>query len=345
MDFIKSLPKIELHAHLNGSLSNATLLKLRQLKYGDDTNIDPQFYQIMDANLTLSECFLKFKYAHDLTDSWDALKLATECMIQDFALENTIYLEIRSTPKKTVSLSKEDYLEAIIAGIESSSHAHPNTLVKLIVSVNRADGPTAAQENLEVALKLHQKYPNIIKGMDLSGDPLKFFYRDFAQVFVDARNAGLGIAIHAAEVNEKYEDVKDILDFGPDRIGHGTFVEESGLQNWQTLRKKKIPVECCLTSNVKCGTVKNYEDHHLKKLFQYGHPVAICTDDFGVFDTSLSQEIELTAKHINLSNWDLMKIMQHSVDFSFASDAEKKMLHEKLDQFKKENLEVLKENI
>lgn len=62
-------------------------------------------------------CFLKFKYAHNLTDSWDALKLATECMIGDFAKENTVYLEIRSTPKQTATLSKEDYLEAIIAGI------------------------------------------------------------------------------------------------------------------------------------------------------------------------------------------------------------------------------------
>lgn len=61
--------------------------------------------------------------------------------------------------------------------------------------------------------------------MDLSGDPLKYTFKDFAPVFTEARNAGLGIAIHGAEVTEKYEDIKDILDFGPDRLGHGTFVE------------------------------------------------------------------------------------------------------------------------
>lgn len=61
--------------------------------------------------------------------------------------------------------------------------------------------------------------------MDLSGDPLKYTFQDFAPVFTEARNAGLGIAIHGAEVTEKYEDIKDILDFGPDRLGHGTFVE------------------------------------------------------------------------------------------------------------------------
>lgn len=146
-------------------------------------------------------------------------------MIEDFALENTIYLEIRSTPKQTSTLSKEEYLKAIIAGIVSSQSIHRNILVKLITSVNRVDGPDAAKENLDVTLKLRKKYPEIIKGMDLSGDPLKYFFRDFAQVFTEARDEGLGIALHAAEVTEKYEDVKDILDFGPDRIGHGTFVE------------------------------------------------------------------------------------------------------------------------
>lgn len=107
----------------------------------------------------------------------------------------------------------------------SCQSAHENILVKLITSVNRADGPDAAKENLAVTLKLHKKYPEIIKGMDLSGDPLKYAFLDFAPVFTEARSEGLGIAIHAAEVMEKYEDVKDILDFGPDRIGHGTFVE------------------------------------------------------------------------------------------------------------------------
>lgn len=107
----------------------------------------------------------------------------------------------------------------------SCQSAHENILVKLITSVNRADGPDAAKENLAVTLKLHKKYPEIIKGMDLSGDPLNYAFLDFAPVFTEARSEGLGIAIHAAEVMEKYEDVKDILDFGPDRIGHGTFVE------------------------------------------------------------------------------------------------------------------------
>lgn len=146
-------------------------------------------------------------------------------MIADFAKENTIYLEIRSTPKQTATLSKIEYLEAIISGIICCQSCHSDILVKLIVSVNRADGPAAAKENLDVTLKLATKYPEIIKGMDLSGDPLKYNFQDFAPVFAKARDQGLKIAIHAGEVMEKFEDIKEILNFDSERIGHGTFVE------------------------------------------------------------------------------------------------------------------------
>uniref|UniRef100_A0A336M7M8 CSON013270 protein n=1 Tax=Culicoides sonorensis TaxID=179676 RepID=A0A336M7M8_CULSO len=107
MDFINALPKIELHAHLNGSLCNSTLLKLRKLKYGDSeaTDIEPAFYQILESdNLSLADCFLKFKYAHNLTDSWDALKLATECMIEDFAREKTLIVLMARRLQRKISM-------------------------------------------------------------------------------------------------------------------------------------------------------------------------------------------------------------------------------------------------
>lgn len=270
---------------MNGSLSNSALLKLHKLKYGPDSEsaLDTDFYKILgNDSLTLSECFLKFKFAHNLTDTKEALKLATECMISDFAAENTIYLEIRTTPKENDHLSRLEYLEAIIEGIQDSEKKFPKTLVKLIASINRADGVDAAWKNLEVALQLKNKYPDVVKGLDLSGDPLKYTFDDFKPIFEKARNNGLGIAIHCAESTEAIvlQDLEGILRFKPDRIGHGTFINESDTTNWQFLVDQKIPVECCLTSNVKCGTVKNYEDHHFKKLFKLGHPIAICVSTF-----------------------------------------------------------------
>lgn len=109
--------------------------------------------------------------------------------------------------------------------LSDSQSKHKHILVKLIVSINRADGVEAAKENLATALKLKEKHPDIIKGLDLSGDPLKFTFKDFQPIFEDARANGLKTAIHCGEVTEKYEEVQDILEFAPDRLGHGTFIE------------------------------------------------------------------------------------------------------------------------
>jgi len=236
MDFIQRLPKIELHAHLNGSLSNDALLKLLALK-SNNRPIEPEFYKITSGeSINLNECFLKFKYAHDLTTTREAIKLATSCMIADFAKENTIYLEIRSTPKENENLTRAGYLEAIVEAIQE---APASILVKLIASINRADGLNAARDNVKAAIEIKEKFPQILVGMDISGDPTKFTFEDFKPFLKEARLNGLKMALHCAEVTENFEDVKAILEFGPERIGHGTFIQESDKDNWKLLREKK----------------------------------------------------------------------------------------------------------
>lgn len=116
-DFIKSLPKIELHAHLNGSLSNSTLKKLIDLKKESQEDFDISSYNSFDNNDDLSKCFEKFKLAHELVDTPQAVSLALQCVIDEFSKENVIYLEIRSTPRKTEFMSKIEYLEAIVEQI------------------------------------------------------------------------------------------------------------------------------------------------------------------------------------------------------------------------------------
>jgi adenosine deaminase len=109
-----------LHAHLNGSLSNSTLEKLIQLKKKTQGTFDAsnvKVYNTFDANDSLEECFAKFKLAHELVDSTDAVKLAMKCVIDEFAKENVVYVEMRSTPRATATMSKEEYLEAIIEQI------------------------------------------------------------------------------------------------------------------------------------------------------------------------------------------------------------------------------------
>ena len=107
----------ELHAHLHGSLSNATLGKLIELKKKSEGSVDDinlSFYNTFDSDDSLEKCYEKFKLAHELVDSKNAAKLAVSCVIDEFSNENVIYLELRSTPRATTIMSKEEYIQAVI---------------------------------------------------------------------------------------------------------------------------------------------------------------------------------------------------------------------------------------
>ncbi|KAG5872766.1 hypothetical protein JTB14_005798 [Gonioctena quinquepunctata] len=325
------LPKVELHAHLNGSLSENTLQKLGCL----DSSISE--YKKLATILhktdrTLEECFDLFKVAHNATKTPELVYLATQCVIEDFALENTMYLEIRTTPRAEEGMTKEEYIESVVKAIEESKYK-TRIIVKLILSIDRRHSKQDSLKSLEIILKMREKYPDIIRGIDLSGNPKEGDFDD--AIFEAARQKGLGITIHCAEVKNDLE-VEKILAFVPNRIGHGTFLHPNNggsEKNWKTYCEQKIPLECCLTSNVVCGTSSSYEEHHIKEWIDHDLPFSICTDDKGVFSTSLCKEYELVQKHFKLSFDQLWQISFRSVKQSFATDVEQRRLMYKLFQW------------
>uniref|UniRef100_A0A1B0CP12 Adenosine deaminase domain-containing protein n=2 Tax=Lutzomyia longipalpis TaxID=7200 RepID=A0A1B0CP12_LUTLO len=267
MDY-KSLPKIELHAHLNGSLSTSCLTELYHMKYPntDDPPSHINGYKILDKFVELKDCFERFKYAHDLTDTPKRLKRATEIIINECHDDGVVYLEIRTTPRATEHMTKEVYLSTICEAIIECHEKEPkNPIVKLIPSFDRSKGVNDARDTLDVVLKVREKFPGMIVGIDLSGNPENTNFQDFKPLLQEARNAGLKLTLHCAETAGTEEENMEMLEFGMDRMGHGTFMDESP-DTWLTLREKKIPVECCITSNLKCATVPDITKHHIQKL-------------------------------------------------------------------------------
>ncbi|GAB0100017.1 Adenosine deaminase-like protein [Sergentomyia squamirostris] len=325
MDF-RRLPKIELHAHLNGSLSNANILELYFLKYPKkDEEINAKAYKVEKNLKKLTECFIKFKYAHELTDCPERLARATENVIRDFSADNVVYLELRTTPRATEYMTKEIYLKTVCETIRKCREIFPEIIVKLLPSIDRSYGVKNASETIDMIIEFRENFPDVIVGVDVSGNPIGTEFRKFRDCLQKARNAGLKIAVHCAETKGTVDENMEMLDFGMERMGHGTFMNESP-ETWNKLLEKKIFVECCISSNLKCGTVVDIDQHHIKKLLDADHPVGICTDDFGVFDTNLSREFEICSKTFNLSSTDIESIILTSIEHSFATDSEKSTL-------------------
>ncbi|CAG9801342.1 unnamed protein product [Chironomus riparius] len=337
-EFVKNMPKIELHAHLNGSLSNSTLCKLIELKKKNQGSAEENmaFYHTFDADESLEKCFEKFKLAHDLVNSKEAVKLALCCVIDEFSKENVIYLEIRSAPRSTAFMSKEEYLQAVIDQIILCQESHPTIMVKYIPSINISYGTKEAEENYKLFYEFRNKYPDLICGMDLSGDPIKGKFSDVKKVFDQARADGFRFAIHCAESLDENE-ILEKLEFmaSGDRIGHGTFIEESNTEIWNLFTSKHLPIELCLTSNVLCQSVKKYEDHHISRFIRK-YPVMICTDDYGVFSTSLTRELKICVDVFGLTKSELIDLTVTANKYSFARPEERQLISDKIEAFKAE---------
>ncbi|KAG5678408.1 hypothetical protein PVAND_008083 [Polypedilum vanderplanki] len=333
-EFIKNLPKIELHAHINGSLSNDTLKKLIELKKKTQDDYDLSLYLGFDSDGSLEKCFEKFKLAHELVDSISALKLATECIISEFSNENVVYLELRSTPRSTECMTKAQYLEAIVEQIIECKISHPNIIVKYLPSINISYGAKEAEENYNLFFALRNKYPEIVVGIDLSGDATKGKFSDLKHIFERARADGFRFAIHCAESPDESE-ILDKLEFmaDGDRLGHGTFIDEKNPAIWSAFTSKVLPIEICLTSNVLCRTVTSYEDHHISRFIRK-FPIVICTDDYAVFSTSLTRELQLSVDVYKLSKQDLIDLMENANKFSFARPHERQLIGDKIREFK-----------
>ncbi|XP_069564237.1 adenosine deaminase-like protein [Brachyistius frenatus] len=331
--FYRQLPKVELHAHLNGSVSSQTIEKLIRQK--PHLDIDHSATAIgKGQQRTLDECFEVFKVIHKLVDTEEDILMVTTDVIKEFAADGVKYLELRSTPRevKDTGLTKKSYIETVIKAIQQCKNEGVDIDVRFLVAIDRRNGTEVAMETVKLAEEFMLSSDGLVVGLDLSGDPSVGHGKDLLPALQRAKNCGLKLSLHLSEVPSQLEESDLLLNLPPDRIGHGTFLhpEVGGSQSLvDKVVKNNIPLELCLTSNVKGQTVPCYVKHHFKYWYQLGHPSVICTDDKGVFSTDLSQEYQLAASTFGLSRKDVWKLSQQAIDCIFAPEDVKRQLKQK----------------
>uniref|UniRef100_A0A3Q2CLY4 N6-Methyl-AMP deaminase n=1 Tax=Cyprinodon variegatus TaxID=28743 RepID=A0A3Q2CLY4_CYPVA len=156
--FYKELPKVELHAHLNGSVSVQSIEKLIQRK--PELNIQQGMTAIgKGQRRTLDEFLFLIKVATDV--------------IKEFAADNVKYLELRSTPRaeKDTGLTKKNYVEAVIKAIQQCKDEGVDIDVRFLVAIDRRNGTEVAMETVKLAEEFMLSSGGLVVGIDLSGDP------------------------------------------------------------------------------------------------------------------------------------------------------------------------------
>ncbi|XP_025739654.1 N6-Methyl-AMP deaminase isoform X3 [Callorhinus ursinus] len=349
--FYSELPKVELHAHLNGSISSNTMKKLIAKKPG--LKIHDQMTMINKGKKTLEECFQMFQIIHQLTTSPEDILMVTKDVIKEFADDGVKYLELRSTPRRenATGMTKKAYVESVLEGIKQSKQENIDIDVRYLIAIDRRGGPSVAKETVKLAEEFFLSTDDTVLGLDLSGDPTVGQAKDFLEPLLEAKKAGLKLALHLSEIPNQKKETQVLLDLLPDRIGHGTFLNSSeggSLDLVDFVRQHQIPLvavqiagkravnktELCLTSNIKSQTVPSYDQHHFGFWYSIAHPSVICTDDKGVFATHLSEEYQLAAETFNLTQSQVWDLSYESIDYIFASDRTRSELRRKWNHLK-----------
>ncbi|KAH6693720.1 adenosine deaminase [Plectosphaerella plurivora] len=348
MDY-KALPKIELHAHLTGSISRQTLRTIWAPKHAgglltldDPALVMPEGKHDYDLK-TFFPLFSSYIYA--LLADAPSLALATRSVLSDFAADGVAYLELRTTPRKilasdgSVLLTREEYVRTVLDAIDAWQREAPAPLAmhtRLILSVDRRDTPADAAETLRIALALRGR----VVGLDLCGDPCARAPGDargavdiFTPVFQEAKAKGLKVTVHFAEapVSGTDEELTTLLSWDPDRLGHVICLSP---EIKEAVRTKGcnggIGLELCLSCNVQAKMVTGgFPGHHLGEWMDTeGCHVSLGTDDVGVFGSPLSNEYRLAAEHFGLSDDQTRKLARGGIDSIFGGDEEKQRLRE-----------------
>ncbi|GAP89984.1 putative adenosine deaminase [Rosellinia necatrix] len=330
LDF-KSMPKIELHAHLSGSISRQCLHEIwRDKKAAGKTHLeDPLVIMPLGKHDYDLETFFPLfsSYIYRLVDDVDSLHFSTLSVIEDFANDGVVYLELRTTPRAfpKEGLDKIAYVDHVLTALDVAQRKFPSIQVRLILSIDRRNTLAEASEVAELATRFRDRG---VVAVDLCGDPTKGDVSAFTPAFEAARAAGLQITVHFAEAacSAAEAELETILSWMPDRLGHVIHVPEA--VKARIAARRGIGLELCLSCNVQAKMiVGGFDAHHFGEWWRVDGPVVVpCTDDVGVFGSPVSNEWALIQEHFHLGREDILDLARKGVDVIFGGEEQKARL-------------------
>jgi adenosine deaminase len=304
---LKSMPKIDLHRHLEGSLRLQTLLEIAQqyqleLPSASLEALRP-LVQITNDPPNHDAFLSKFHVLRHFYRSPEAVSRLVYEAVADAAADNIHYLELRFSPQalsRVRGFALEDVADWVIEAVKRASHDH-NIVVGLIVTLVRHDPFEQASHVAKVAMDRKNKG---IVGLDLAGDEVRYPPGPFTPLFKEAKEEGLGITIHAGEWASAVGVRQAIEELYADRIGHGIRTMENS-KILRLVMERKTAFEVCLTSNLQTGVVHQLDHHPLVDMLDLGMQVTINTDDPTVSDCTLTDEYKIAVDVLGLGYKEL----------------------------------------
>jgi aminodeoxyfutalosine deaminase len=322
--FICGLPKAELHLHLEGSVAPETLVELRQ-RHGKASTLEEarELYQCNDFIAFL----MAFKTLTEDLRSPDDYELITYRLMEQLKSQNVLHAEVYVSVG--VCLWRKQDFDSIFEGLERGRERGERDFgVSLlwIFDAVRQFGPEAAQNVFELAAKYRDH--NVI-GIGIGGDEKKAPPEMFRDQYAYAADQGLHLTAHAGE-SAGPESIWGALNLGAERIGHGlTAYEDQELM--EELATRQVPIEICITSNLRTGCCIKASDHPVRRYFDQGLMITLNSDDPAMFGRNLNQEYELAKNEFGFNDEHLRELARNSFEASFLPPDKKVALLNLLD--------------
>jgi adenosine deaminase len=304
--------KAELHCHIEGAAAPDLVLKQAE-KYGADASP-----YIRDGGFVWHD-FTSFLAAYDFSANLfrteeDYARLADH-YLTSLARDGAIYSEIFVSPDHAAKagLSPKAYVDALGEGI-GRARAKTGIEGRMIVVGIRHFGVDAVEQAARFAARC--RHPLVV-GFGMAGEERFGEVEDYVRAFELAREAGLGITIHAGEL-AGWESVRDALDHvRPARIGHGVrAVENPDLV--ARIAAEGVVLECCPGSNIALGLFDGFAGHPFPKLRDAGCKVTLNSDDPPYFRTSIKREYEVAAEYFGMAEKALLAVTRTAIEAAFA---------------------------
>jgi len=321
--FIRRVPKAELHLHLEGTVTPETLVELSARHDAAPLDLDQarELFRYRDFTGFL----MAFKAVTEHLRTAEDYELITWRMLERLARQGVVHAEVYVSVG-VVYYWRRCAFEPLFEGMERArqrAEAELGITCYWIFDAVRHFGVEEAGRVFRKAAELRGEFPSII-GIGIGGDERRTGAEPFRDLYAEAREAGLRLTAHAGETAGP-ESIWAALNIGAERLGHGlTAIHDAELM--EVLVERQVPVEICITSNVRTGCCVRLEEHPMRRYFDLGMMVTLNSDDPALFGSDLEGEYRIAQEEFGLSEEQLREVAANSIEASFLPAERKVML-------------------
>jgi aminodeoxyfutalosine deaminase len=313
-DFLRRLPKAELHLHLEGTVTPETLAELSERHPAGRLTLEQAraLYHYVDFTGFL----MAFKAITERLVTPDDYELIAYRMAESLAAQGVVHAEVYVSVGVVYYWRRIDF-EPLFAGMERArlrAEREFGISILWIFDAVRHFGVEEAARVFRKAAEMRMEYPSII-GIGIGGDERRTGAEPFRDLYAEARDAGLRLTAHAGETVGP-ESIWGALNIGAERIGHGLSAQFD-TELMDVLVERQIPIELCVTSNVRTGSCASLAEHPVRRYFESGLMISVNSDDPTLFGSDLLGEYVIAEREFQFTQEQLRELAANSIEASF----------------------------